>query len=313
MALAAAPPPGPVPTGRCGRALPLDAGQGFDRQRFLLVEDRLYRFDPAPEGLRWRLRERLALGEPAVTGGLFRTRRKWRDGALWTRVDRRIYRRDPERGTWELRAEPALEFMDFEVDMTGRILLVCTADPRTRSYRGLLEAVGSDGRGTELLAPYPDPGCVEWGRRVPPVAAATLQAGYESVQVLECVVLFNPLARRAFVFQPLRDQLKEIKLDAPRRGYPDLAEGAAAIRDVCWQVLPKDATEAWIVMNHPGPGLRAVPVDLFEAEAGAPVDLPGLKLPLFPGPDGRLMELEAALAAYSTAAQTRPRPSRDGT
>ena len=34
-------------TGRCRRELPLDAGQGFDHQRFLVQADGAWLFDPA--------------------------------------------------------------------------------------------------------------------------------------------------------------------------------------------------------------------------------------------------------------------------
>ena len=77
--------------------------------------------------------------------------------------DNRIFRWDVEQRLWLQKADPGLEFMDFEVDLTGRILLVATADPRTRSYRALLEAV-EDG-GTTVLVRYPDPGNPAWGRK----------------------------------------------------------------------------------------------------------------------------------------------------
>lgn len=287
-------------TGRCAIDLPLDAGQDFGHRRFLVLRDRTYLFDPAwttPE-TRWRLRSRWNEADPAPASGIFRARRKWRDGALWMQSGNRILMRDPALGRWVPKAEPAVEFMDFEVDMTGRILLVCTADPRTRGYRALLEAVSPNGRDTAILAPYPDPGCQEWGGTLSPVAAATLQAGYESVQILEFTVLFNPLSRRLFVFRPLEDRLKEVKLGLPLRDYPDLAK-PGPLEDLCWQVLPKDTTEAWLVMNRHGPGLTALSLDLFEGTAGEPADLPGLSLPVFPDASGRLAGLDEALGTYS--------------
>ena len=187
--------------------------------------------------------------------------------------------------------------------MTGRILLVCTADPRTRTYRALLEAVEPGGHDTTVLAAYPDPGSQTWAGKVPPVAAATLQVGYEAVQILEFTVLFNPLARRLFVFRPLEDRLKEVKLGLPVRGYAELAQ-PGPLQDLCWQVLPKDTTEAWVVMKQVGEegkgGLSALPLDLFEGTAGPPRWLPG-SLPVFPDPHGRLLGLDEALAAYGQA------------
>jgi len=316
--------PQPAPnllTGRCAHDLPLDAGQGFDHQRFLVLQDRAFLFDQAWQvpGILWRQTSRTLdashpdnSSRPAAASGPFRTRKKWRDGALWLRSGRKIFQRDPKEGHWILKAEPSLEFMDFEVDMTGRILLVATADPATRLYRALLEAVEDGGHATRILAAYPDPGCMEWGRKVSPVAAASLQAGYESVQILEFTVLFNPLARRLFIFRPLEDRLQEVKLGLPVRTYADLAT-AAPPDDLCWQVLPKDSTEAWVVMNHKEPGLTALPLDLFEGTAGEPSPLPNLALPVFPDPSGKLTGLEEALVAFARTlkgpAETSPLPS----
>ena len=295
----------PVLTGRCAQDLPLDAGEGFEHQRFLVLQDgiRLFKEDWKGPTIRWQLTSRLTPDAPGTSQGLLRTRLKWRDGALWTMRDHRVLRWDAQARQWLQRADPGLEFMDFEVDLTGRILLVCTADPRTRTYRALLEAVEPGGRETTVLAPYPDPGSQTWAGKVPPVAAASLQVGYEAVQILEFTVLFNPLARRLFIFRPLEDRLKEVKLGLPVRGYADLAQ-PGPLQDLCWQVLPKDATEAWVVMKHVGEegvgGLSALPLDLFEATAGPPRWLPG-NLPVYPDPQGRLLGLDEAVAAYGQA------------
>lgn len=299
--------PRPLLTGRCAQDLPLDAGQGFDRQRFLVLKDKTYRFDEdwKVPGHPWRLASVIRDPVTGTASGLFRTRKKWRDGALWLMKDRRLHRWDPGLAQWVLKADPGLEFMDFEVDPTGRILLVATADPRTHTYRALLESVEGGGRATSILSPYPDPGCLEWGAKVPPVAAASLQVGYESVQILEFTVLFNPLARRLFLFNPLEDRLREVPLGLPLRTYRDLAR-PGPLDDLCWQVLPKDATEAWVVMQQPAGaepgGLMAMPLDLFAGTVGEPRLLPGLTLPVFPGPSGSLSGMDAALSAFSAAA-----------
>ena len=298
VALGGQAPPGPLLTGRCGQDLPLDAGQGFDHQRFLLLKDKTYLFDQdwkAP-AIRWRLHSTLRDPVTGAASGLTRTRKKWRDGGLWLMAENRLLRWDPGLGKWLLKADPGLEFMDFEVDMAGRILLVCTADPRTHSYRALLESVEDGGRRTSILAPYPDPGSLTWARTISPVAAATLQAGYESVQILEFTVLFNPLSRRLFLFSPLEDRIREVKLGLPLRSYRDLLQ-PGPLEDLCWQVLPKDTSEAWVVMKGPG-GLVALPLDLFEGTAGEPRPLPGVSLPVFPDPSGKLVGQEEALKAY---------------
>jgi hypothetical protein len=145
------------------------------------------------------------------------------------------------------------------------------------------------------------------------VAAATLQAGYEAVQILEFTVLFNPLSRRLFIFRPLEDRLTEVKLGLPPRRFQDLAD-PGSLDDLCWQVLPKDTSEAWVVMKRGEAGLTAIPLDLFEGTAGEPQALPGLSLPVFPDPSGKLKNLTDALKAFdqglrAPAGTPPPRPS----
>lgn len=316
LPLAAQTVPVNLVTGRCAVDLPLDAGQGFDQQRFLVLNDRTLLFDQAWDtaASRWKLTARTPDATPANASGLTRTRKKWRDGALWLKSGRRILKREPSLGRWVVKAEPALEFVDFEVDMTGRILLVCTADPATQLYRALLEAV-EPGGGTAILAPYPDPGCMAWAKKVPPVAAATLQTGYEGVQILEFTVLFNPLSRRLFIFRPMEDRLQEVNLGLPLRAFQDLAEPGPLADDLCWQVLPKDTSEAWVVIKRGETGLTAIPLDLFEGTAGEPQSLPGLSLPVFPDPSGKLRNLPEALKAFEPVkapAGTPPPPPNPG-
>jgi hypothetical protein len=296
-------------TGRCQQDLPLDAGEGFDQQRYLVQKEQTWLFDrnwQSPEP-RWRWTAKRVTGMAGSAQGLDRARRKWRDGALWMLRDNRICRWDVDQRLWVQKADPGLEFMDFDVDLTGRILLVCTADPRTRSYRALLEAV-EDG-GTTVLARYPDPGSPAWGRKVSPVAAASLQAGYESVQIQEYLVLFNPLARRLLVFRPLEDRIQEVKLGLPTRSYQDLVE-PGPMDDLCWQVLPKGPGEAWLVMARaPAEGpraLTALPVDLVDGTVGTAQPMPGLHLPLFPDPQGHLVGLEEVMGDFAAGPRATP-------
>jgi hypothetical protein len=335
-ALAGVPESGPAPAGRphlmvpgCAEALPLDAGQAFAGPRFLISGDRITFFEAVPPGpgslpgQAWRLAggERLPAVPPAA--GLDRARVKWRDGALWMKAGSRVYQRDAATGQWFVMADPALDFRDFEVDLKGRILLVATADPRTRRYRALLEAVGPDRRSTEILCGYPDPDYPRWFDRISPVAAATLLTGYESVQVQEFIVLCNPLARRVFIYRALDGKLREADLGLPARSIADLAprpgEEPAAPGDLCWQVLPKDNAEAWIVYpdltgpgvdraagdsgGGPGGTLNAMVLDLEEGRGGPPVPLKGRHLPLLFDPQGRLAELPEALGRFEQAAR----------
>jgi hypothetical protein len=312
----------------CAATLPLDAGQAFAGPRFLVFEDHLALFEPGlpaqggTTGPVWRLGawERLPAAPPAV--GLARARVKWRDGALWMKAGTRVFQRDAASGQRFLMADPGLEFRDFEVDLKGRVLLVATSDPASRRYRALLEAVGADKRATEVLQDYPDRDYQDWFRRLPPVTAATLLTGYESVQIQEFIVLYNPLARRVFIYRALDGTFREAELGLPTRGVRDLAGPGAAgshpsgdpPKDLCWQVLPRSDAEAWVVVPG-GTGTQgedtgtpqAIVLDLTEGRGGDPAPLTGCRLPVFPDPQGRLADLAKALEAYRTRGPGHPK------
>jgi hypothetical protein len=263
--------------------------------------------------------ERIPAAPPSA--GLSRARVKWRDGALWMKAGPRVYRRDAVSGQWFLAADPGLDFRDFDVDLKGRILLVATADPRTHQYRALLEAVGADRRSTEILGEYPDRDFRRWFDRISPVAAATLLTGYESVQIQEFIVLCNPLARRVFIYHAMDGTLREAALGLPTRGAQNLVDTGtgdpAAPGDLCWQVLPKGNSEAWIVVpggigagpaaedgTASGDSLQAIALDLVDGQSDDPVPLCGLRLPLFFDPQGRLAGLADALGKLGPANET---------
>jgi hypothetical protein len=312
----------------CDSALPLDQGQSFAGPRFLLWDDRLSFFEPtlpAQGGPPWRLArsERLPAAPPAA--GLGRARVKWRDGALWMKVGTRVYQRDATSRQWFLMADPGLEFRDFEVDIKGRILLIATSDPASHRYRALLEAVSPDRRTSEILFEYPDQGDRNLLGRISPVAAATLLTGYESVQIQEFIVLFNPLARRLFVYQAINGNLHEATLGLPTRGLRELVtpEGAEPTSplDLCWQVLPKSNAEAWVVVPasigaHPAQtgqrdqgDLQAIALDLAEGRGDAPVTLPGCRLPLWLDPQGRLANLTDTLNQFARVEDPARKPA----
>jgi hypothetical protein len=222
---------------------------------------------------------------------------------------RRVYQRDATSGQWFLMADPDLDFRDFEVDLKGQVLLVATADPVRRAYRGLLEGMAADRRGTDVLQGYPEVERREAFRRLPPMVAATLLTGYESVQIDEFFVLYNPLSRRLFVYRDLDGSFREAALGLPIRAPADLVPGAdpPPPGDLCWQVLPKDRNEAWVVLPArsatpaaagAGDGLVGVPLDLLEAKGGDPVPLPGCRMPVFPDARGCLASLADALKSY---------------
>jgi hypothetical protein len=90
-------------------------------------------------------------------------------------------------------------------------------------------------------------------------------------------------------------------------------------------VLPRSPSEAWLVcaaetfadgerevQAEPWPG--AIPLDLAEGRAGTPIPLPGLKLPVFFDPRGRLTGLDEALDRFDRnrrEAETTPRTRND--
>ena len=309
----------------CETALPLDEGHAFAGPRFLIWDHQVRLFEEAPpagagQAPHWRLAstENLPASPPAA--GLGRARVKWRDGALWMKAGSRVYQRDATTLQWFLMADPGLDFRDFDVDLQGRILLIATADPRNGTYRALLEAVSPDRRSTEILFPYPDPDYRPWFDRISPVAAATLLTGYESVQLQEYLVLYNPLARRVFIYQALDHSLREARLGLAVRDWRALAarpgEEPAPPTDLCWQILPKSPSEAWIVYPAaavPGGagGLAAICLDLVEGRGEDPIDLSGRRLPLFPDASGHLAELADALETYRQDLPA-PRPGPEG-
>jgi hypothetical protein len=150
-----------------------------------------------------------------------------------------------------------------------------------------------------VLFEYPDRDFPRWFGQISPVAAATLLTGYESVQIQEFIVLCNPLARRVFIYQALDGSLREAGLGLPIRGVRDLAAPDAAPDDLCWQILPKSDSEAWVVVPAalPATGLRAIALNLVEARGEEPVPLEG-RLPLCFDPLGRLAGLDQALARF---------------
>jgi hypothetical protein len=206
-------PPGHLLVPGCEAVLPLDAGQAFAGPRFLIREDSLALFEPAGPG------------NPGL---------KWRLA-----------------GAERLPAAPPAVGLDRGWGR-GRVLLVATADPRTCRYRVLLEAVQPDHRGPEILCEYPDRDFPRWFDQISPVASSTLLTGFESVQIQEYIVLFNPLAHRVFVYQAMNGTIREAALDTA--DSPD---------DPCWQVLPRSNAEARVALpGSIGPacasGLKAI-------------------------------------------------------
>jgi len=228
---------------------------------------------------------------------------------------------DRDSGKWMLKFDLDIEINDFDFDMQGRLLLIGTSDPVTAKFRALVERVQADQKKTEILHPYPEKANDAWFAEFNPCipAAGALVCNYESVQIGEFIVLFNSIARRVFVLNAYDGVFREASLGLPIRAYADIVakskENPNRFEDLCWQVLPKTDTEAWIVL--PGGGalnsaakekiiLRAITLDLHEGTCGDPVDLPGLHLPVFFNPSGRLVNLQVALDEFATARVSAP-------
>lgn len=306
---------------RCGADLPLDAGQVFAGPIYLLDEDRVSFFealapsDPSFGKAKWKLVSTQHLKVRPPSAGLNRARVKWRDGALWMRAGRQIFKKDLLLNKWFLRANPKVDFNDFDVDIKGRILLIGTADPIREKYRALLEVVATDGTSVETIADYPDAHIEEWLPQLPPMVGAALVSGYESIQINDYIVLYNPMSRRLFVYRSVEGKFREIQTELRQRTFKNLETVDGKIptwpEDLCWQVLPRNAFSAWLVipaLAHPPRderaeagrprGLRVFSLDLDEAQGGEPSDLPGLEGPVFVDAQGVIKGMKDALASY---------------
>ena len=126
---------------------------------------------------------------------------------------------------------------------------------------------------------------------------------------------------------PPRDQLGRPVLDCTyenswRTGFRCLLfcnyGGAApwgSDGDLCWQVLPRTPSGAWVILpgapdpdpgRPPGAGTppRAIALDLMDGQGEAPRELQGLSLPLGFDPRGRLTGLAEVLAQFEREART---------
>lgn len=318
-----APAIAPFPIGQCEQDLPLDAGSAFAGPRFLIFGNRLLLFErdfgkQAGTSPKWKIVSEKKGRQTPDSSGITRARLKWREETLWRKDSRpggtRILAMDRGSGNWLIKADLDLEFNDFDVDLEGRILLIGTADPATQTYRALVERVLSDHKSPEILHPYPQKIQMAWFDKMPPTVAAALVSNYESVQIGEFIILFNPMARRIFVLNAYNDSFREATLGWPAQTPEGLIAGPKGksdpFDDLCWQILPKSDSEAWIIRSgglSPKSAteehvLQAIALNLTECKCEeSPVNLQGLRLPVFFNPSGHLVKLQDALDEFGNA------------
>lgn len=315
----------PLLVGRCQIDLPVDTGLAFAGPRFLIFGNRHFLFEKTigtkqhPSGL-WQIAmEKKGVSAPDASG-ISRTRLKFRDETLWRKDQRqgggtKIHRMDRATRKWFLEADLNLECNDFDFDLQGNLLLIGTADPANYKFRALVERVKSDHATTDILFPYPEKVQYEYLAKASPMAVAALASNYESVQINEYLVLFNPMARRVFIMNAYGGTLREVNLNMPTRTYSDLiveaGEKTDHFGDLCWQILPKTDTDAWLVFQTlkqsedgsiPSKAIGAVTLDLMEGTcSGEPMVFKNLHLPVFFNSSGDLVNLGDALADFDSA------------
>lgn len=324
---------------KCGIDLPLDVGQAFAGPIFLIEGNKIHLFDavqPADPTFgkdRFkRLSSKPLKGKPPASG-MTRARVKWRDGALWMQAGQRIFKKDPFSNQWFLQADPHLEFSDFDVDFKGQILLIGTADPLRHKHKALLEVVDSDRKSVRTIADYPETFLSSMHPRLSPLVAAAIISGYESVQINEFIVLYNPMSRNLFVYSSMEGGFREIRTDLEQRNFKniDAVDGKTPTwpKDLCWQILPKDATSAWLIIPNiirsineisgketaTTNGSRVLSINLTDATSYEDKIIPELEIPVFIDAQGEISNMSVALESYQTkkpSSTTRNDAKQDG-
>ena len=169
----------------------------------------------------------------------------------------------------------------------------------------------------KIIAEYPDPKEEKLSTIQYQVLAAALHMGYESIRMQEYIVLFNPLARRVFIFSEFSNQIKEVDLKLPKRTYEDLvwklSTPPPTVKDVCWQILPNGHTGIWVVVpaHAKRPGALgtplepnddkvyfAIPVDLYDGHAGDSILIQSNLFPFFIDVENKIISIEDAIKSY---------------
>jgi hypothetical protein len=319
-------PPSPswedsIDFGCCNKVSPIDQGIAFAGPQFLLFDNKLHLFkksinyDPSLLVPKWRQTESINLPGKMISAGIDRVRLKWRDNKFWVKSKTKIYRQENQKQPWFMVINAESEYNDFDVTLGGDIILVATWNPKTEKPRALLELLKYDGKTSKIIAEFPDPLPTRPVSGPGSMLAYRLNFAYESIQIQEFIVIFNPVARRVFVYSMLNDTLKEVNMKIPLRTYKDLEWNSlkqpAKLRDLCWQVIPNGDSGAWIVVpdiaKEPGtlqaisteklPTLSyiAFPLNLLDGSIEDPVDLSGNDFPYFVNSEGQLKSLETAL------------------
>lgn len=312
--------------GCCTRVSPIDLGQSFAGPNFLLWDSKLYLFketlnnkSPIPNS-QWMLSETIDLPGNMISAGIDRVRLKWRDDTFWVKSNTKIYQQDKasrKNKKWFFYANVGKEFNDFDVDIRGNLILVGTWDTKTEKSGALLESLSPGSKEAQVIATFPDPLPNAPISGPASLLAVRLHLGYECVQIQEFIILFNPVARRVFIYQASNNKFKEVDMKLPVRTYKDLEwknpKGPAKLQDLCWQVIPKGRTEAWVVvpdLAKESGALKAIaasektnlyiafPLNLLEGEVGEPIPLEMKGFPFFLDSTGQLRLVEDAIRSY---------------
>lgn len=244
--------------GCCEKVRPVDLGRAFAGPQFAIFEDKLYLFKKKKSqangiATHWIVDEVRRLPGSIISAGIERSRVKWRNDSLWFKSKSRIYCQDPKsEKRLFLYVKSYRDFSDFEITINGDILLVASWDPKQERSGALLEALSADGLSSNKIIDYPDPLPVQPVSDFNKMLYYQLHFGFESVQIQEFIVIFNPVSRRVFVYSTLNKNFKEIELPFNVRTYKDIRWNssipAAKLNDLCWQVLPNGETSAWVVV-----------------------------------------------------------------
>ncbi len=312
--------------GCCTQVSPIDLGQSFAGPNFVLWNSKLYLFKesmnnklpiPSPQ---WLLSETIDLLGKMISAGIDRVRLKWRDDKFWVKSNTKIYQQekiDRKNNKWLFYANVDKEFNDFDIDIRGNLILIGTWDTKRGKSGALLESFNPNSKETKVIANFPDP---LPDAPIPDSAgllAIKLHLGYESVQIQEFIILFNPVARRVFIYRASNYKFKEIDMHLPVRTYKDLEwknlQAPAKLQDLCWQVIPKGPTEAWVIVpslaKEPGaltaraaidktPSYIAFPLNLLEGEVGEAIPIEIKGFPFFSDTTGQLRLVEDAIRSY---------------
>lgn len=310
--------------GCCDLAAPIDSGQAFAGQQYLIWGSSCYIFkerislDNSLPVSRLELERSEPLPGRIASIGFNRTRIKWRDDLLWVSGRQKIFKQDINNKSskhWQLEVSQEKAFADFDIDLNGKFLLICTADPKTWKTSALIEAYDVSTKQYTVIEPPPEKISFESLPLEDRVLYSRLCFGYESIRIQEYLIIFNSFSRRIFIYNGINGTIKELKLPFPSRDAKGLEkaakENSLIQRDFCWEVIPKSRSEAWLLvpelinsssnLDQPDKNKQrylAYILDLPNLQVDDGISLGDKKFPFYTSPKGKLMQIDDALSCY---------------